>query len=848
MNKLPLIRNHSPHIVLAIFIIAYAGYFSWYTINRHNTLNSYMADLSLIDQPMWNTVLGPGYFMELTWGDRQQPRLAEHFEPILVPLALLFYLWDDVRILLIAQSVALALGTLPVFWVARAQFTLTNNQLSATTSHAHRLPTRPPYAKWAEWIALVFAGVYLLSPHLQAANVADFHADPFVVTPLLFAFWYATQKRWRWMWLWAIVAMSTKETLPPLAAMLGVWLLINAYRHRKTKETPAGRNGTAVNGGRSHREAAKLHRSSHRSAVNPELLHGLGLIFISTTWFLIATFLIVAPLAREYFGADGPIYLANRYRDGLTGIGALLQEPARWCYLVGLLASVGFLPLLAPELLILGLPVLAANFMSSFSGQYSGEQHYSAPLVVALIIAAIYGTRRLVDKISLRERNGQILKITFLTMVLIWLTSWSLGYHALHGWTPLSTRMEAYRLGPAAATLPDLISQVPPDTPVTASAAIHPHLAHRRVIYNFPIVAEATHMLVDVTDIPGVHPNDAQAQIVEMLDTDWQLLQADQGLILAQHSPSASTTTSLPDSFYDFARASAPPGYPTPLLFGNGDLALLGYSLHDDPDDGVVFRLFWQALKELPKDIRLWPLIYNDLGRLLVDPSLVPMIATVWYPPSAWRTDEIIVTETLPQRLPDIFHLGVAVGPENSFGDPSQRLPVTMQPDSQTILYPGNWAQLASFKRQGTFLSPLPPLPAFHPLTPTDVQFGPAIHLTGYWFETNPIDPGDTLPLLLQWRAGQQPNADYTVFVHLLAPDGALITQSDASPTRLTPAPTSQWPLEQPILDNHHLILPDKLPAGTYTLQVGLYHPQTLERLLIPDKNSFLTLGEIEVR
>jgi len=110
--------SYLPNLILFLMITTYALYFSWYTINRHNTLNSYAADLSLIDQPMWNTVPGPGEFMELTWGDRQQPRLAEHFEPILVPLALLFFGWDDVRILLIAQSVALALGALAMgAWV-----------------------------------------------------------------------------------------------------------------------------------------------------------------------------------------------------------------------------------------------------------------------------------------------------------------------------------------------------------------------------------------------------------------------------------------------------------------------------------------------------------------------------------------------------------------------------------------------------------------------------------------------------------------------------------------------------------------------------------------------------------
>ena len=201
-----------PRFILALLITGYTLYFSAYTFNRHNTLHSYAADLSLIDQSMWNTVLGPGRFMEQTWGDRQQPRLAEHFEPILIPLAALFFLWDDVSVLLIAQSLALALGALPVFWIARRQLTL------GTTGSPSPL---------GEWAALAFATAYLLYPHLQAANIADFHADPFVVTPLLLAFWYSLQQRWRWAWVWALLAMLVKENLPTLTAMLGLWLVLH---------------------------------------------------------------------------------------------------------------------------------------------------------------------------------------------------------------------------------------------------------------------------------------------------------------------------------------------------------------------------------------------------------------------------------------------------------------------------------------------------------------------------------------------------------------------------------------------------------------------------------------------
>lgn len=807
-GRIARLRPILPQLLLACLVASYIVYFCWYTINRHNTLNSYMADLSLIDQPMWNTVIGPGGFMEVTWGDRQQPRLAEHFEPILVPLALLFFIWDDVRVLLIAQSVALALGALPVFWIARDQLTIKNE------------PLTNPNLPFTNWAALAFAAAYLLYPHLQAANIADFHADPFVVAPLLFAFWYASQRRWKWMWLWAIIAMLTKENLPTLTAMLGLFIIIDAYRHRSLRQLP--------------------------------IVHGLALILLSAAWFFVATFLIVAPLARHYFGTDGPIYLANRFNGGPAALPALLADPARWRYLLGLLAAAGFLPLLAPELLILGLPVLLANFFSNFPGQYSGEQHYSAPLVAAFIVAAIYGTRRLINRLSLRENNGWPLRKIALIAACLWLLGWSLGYHSLRGWTPLSIRAEHYQMTPAAAQLPALLRHIPAEAVTSASAGVHPHLAHRQVAYTFPIVQEAGYLLVDVTDIPGVHPFDARAQVIEMLTTDWSILQATDGLILAQKSPADPSAppppcspAPLPCPFYQFARSISAPATLTHLAFGDGRLRLLGYDVLDDPDDGLTFRFYWQAAQPLPAELQLWPLVFDDLGRLLSDPTQAPMIAAVWYPPNAWQPGEMIVTETLPQLLPRNFHLGLAVGA--NFADPSQRWPATGQPGERSRLQPGGWVQLASFTRQGHFLTLLPPLPGLQPITPAETQFGPDIQLTGYRLDPPPARAGNHLGIRLQWQAGQPPPRDFTVFVHLLAADGARVAQSDAYPTWLFPQPTSQWPLHQPVVDVHTLALPADLPPGQYTLRVGLYDAQTLQRLARPDGSDYVQLGQVHI-
>jgi hypothetical protein len=225
------------------------------------------------------------------------------------------------------------------------------------------------------------------------------------------------------------------------------------------------------------------------------------------------------------------------------------------------------------------------------------------------------------------------------------------------------------------------------------------------------------------------------------------------------------------------------------------------------------------------------------------------MIAAVWYPPSAWSDQEVVVTETLPQLLPATFHLGVAVGPDHSFYDPGQRYAVETGPADQVHLYPGQWVQLASFKQQDPWLVHLPPRPTFKALKPLQVQFGDFIELTGFWFEfDSSYQAGTELPLLLRWQALQTPPADFTVFIHLLAPDGSLVAQSDARPAWLVPQLTSQWPLEQPLLDSHLLQLPDDLPPGNYTLNLGLYHVQTLERLPLVDGRDALALGSIQIK
>src|SRR5437762_2857204 len=66
-----------------------------------------------------------------------------------------------------------------------------------------------------------------------------------------------------------------------------------------------------------------------------------------------------------------------------------LPDRAHRTFLASLLAPASYLPLLAPWILILALPTLALNLLSSNPGMYSGLFQYNAEIVPILIFATI---------------------------------------------------------------------------------------------------------------------------------------------------------------------------------------------------------------------------------------------------------------------------------------------------------------------------------------------------------------------------------------------------------------------------------------------------------------------------
>ena len=124
-------RNRSPAIAGLVYGIAllYIFFFSWLSIQRHRTLQSNAMDLGYTDQVVWNTLHGrPLQFstyenapidLPLEQFKRTDVLLAYHVELLLVPISLLYLLYDSPVTLLVLQAVVVGLGALPAFWLAR---------------------------------------------------------------------------------------------------------------------------------------------------------------------------------------------------------------------------------------------------------------------------------------------------------------------------------------------------------------------------------------------------------------------------------------------------------------------------------------------------------------------------------------------------------------------------------------------------------------------------------------------------------------------------------------------------------------------------------------------------------
>ncbi len=108
-------------------------------------------------------------------------------------------------------------------------------------------------------------------------------------------------------------------------------------------------------------------------------------------------------------------------------------------------------------------------------------------------------------------------------------------------------------------------------------------------------------------------------------------------------------------------------------------------------------------------------------------------------------------------------------------------------------------------------------------------NFDNQIVLLGYDLPEAKAGPGEGMPLVLFWKALQPVSHNYSVFVHLVRPEVHTWGQDD----RLNPGdfPTSRWPLDKYVRDEHKIEALPGTPPGEYKIEVGFYEMGSGRRL-----------------
>jgi hypothetical protein len=275
----------------------------------------------------------------------------------------------------------------------------------------------------------------------------------------------------------------------------------------------------------------------------------------------------------------------------------------------------------------------------------------------------------------------------------------------------------------------------------------------------------------------------------------------------------AGTYVQLP---MQLARATEPPhpddlGIRTRLDASTDGITLLGANLDTTgarPGEQVHLTLFWQADSA--------PLRDHDVTLILGDAILytgAPVHGS--YPTSEWVAGEVIA-DRYDARVPR----------ETEPGDYALRLQIG---DTRINL---GAVTVTSVDRSFD----LPTIS--HPL---HAALGDQIELLGYDLSAEAAAPGDTLGLTLYWRALTEMDESYTVFVHLVAPDGLMAGQRDSLPMDGT-YPTNLWTAGEIVTDDYEIPISASAAAGEHRLAVGMYIAATGERLSATDSPDDSTL------
>jgi uncharacterized membrane protein len=462
-----------PRVLLWAAMAAYAAGFASLSILRHRAFNTGRYDLGNMVQTVWNTA--HGHFLQMTSGDGIQiSRLAAHFDPILAAFAPLWWIWPSPEMLLVVQALAVALGALPVFWLARKHL-------------------------GSERAGLGLALVYLLYPATQWLTLNEFHPVALACPFLLFAFWYLDEDRLLPFAIFAVLAATTKEEIGFVVAGMGIWY---AIRRR-------WRPGAVI--------------------------AGLG-VLVSALAITVVIPHYNAGAESSFYGRYDAIggSAGGIAKTAVTHPWRILEEGFRGNdvhYLLHLLLPLSLLFLLSPIVLIAALPELALNTLSATSTQTSIHFHYTAGAIAPLVVATVLGAAVLARRFPAGAVAAGAVAVALVA-------SWKIGAIPLWGYVPGGEDYQRndWRVTAHDHIADQALALVPKDAVVSSTNVLGAHLSGRRRVLSLPKLADATWVVVDETRSSYADrsaPLPAAAALVRLRQRpDWKLVFARDGVLV----------------------------------------------------------------------------------------------------------------------------------------------------------------------------------------------------------------------------------------------------------------------------------------------------------------------------
>jgi uncharacterized membrane protein len=319
---------------LLAMVAGYTSYFTKVTLDVHHGLGTSAYDFGLYDQGVWLMSRFHTPFVTLMGRNL----MGDHTSFILVLLVPVYWLFPSAGALLFTQSLAIALGAVPVFLLGRK---LLQN----------------------EGYALVLAACYLLHPAVGWTNRENFHPDSYIAPLIGMAIYAAVERRWRMYAVFFVLCLLVKEDASLVLVPLGVWVAVKRDR----------RIGIAsVLGSIAFMILAMF--VVIRGLIGVPTRNSWRIPFGGPTGFLKAVFTRPIDVVRHYWSDDRPFYFWQ------------MTIPYAWTFL------------LAPSVSMISLGVLATNMLSTFWYQYQIQYHYALVVVPALAMGTVWAVARVAER------------------------------------------------------------------------------------------------------------------------------------------------------------------------------------------------------------------------------------------------------------------------------------------------------------------------------------------------------------------------------------------------------------------------------------------------------------------